>query len=493
MQSNRPVRRRLAHTACAFALLLTVYPAGSSDAGPDQESIDRFITDRLHANNLPGVAVAITAGDRVLHLEGYGDAGAGEPVTPETQFRIGSLSKSFTAAAVLRLVEDGTVSLDAPVVDYLPDFRVDDPRSDRITVRHLLNHTSGLSDQAYPAGAHPPLGTLADRVSDLSSARLVADPGTSFNYFNLNYAVAARVVEVVGGEPFAQYVQRNLLEPLGMGDTFEAATGSAASAQAQRLAQGHVLLYGQAMARDELDGFLGGYGGMVSTAEDLAKWLTAQAGSGGAGGGVLAPQARRIMHTPPDGVDTTYGMGWVRSDPAAGPTTLEHTGVLSTFYAEQTLLPDDGYGLVLLFNSYHALVDYHGFSAGLVELINGEQPSSPWATARVLGLLVAALTLLTLTIRVRRLLQVRAWASRRIRTSWWRLAPGFAWLLLPAALLVALQSIIATFTGRLFTYPQLFWAMPEVTTWLAIAAVTGVVLLIVRLLLLVRRRSQLRG
>lgn len=156
MQSNRPARRRLAHVACAFALLLTAYPAGAPDAGPDQAAIDRFITDRLEANNLPGVAVAITAGDRQLHLRGYGKAGPGESVTPQTQFRIGSLSKSFTAAAVLQLVDAGQISLDAPVVEYLPDFRVDDPRSDRITVRHLLNHTSGLSDQAYPAGALPP-------------------------------------------------------------------------------------------------------------------------------------------------------------------------------------------------------------------------------------------------------------------------------------------------------------------------------------------------
>lgn len=276
-----------------------------------------------------------------------------------------------------------------------------------------------------------------------------------------------------------------------MSDTFEAATGSAATAQAQRLAQGHVLLYGQPVARDELDGFLGGYGGMVSTVEDLASWLTAQAGSGGLAESVLTPQALQIMHSPPTGVDTAYGMGWVRSDPAGEPTTLEHTGVLSTFYAEQTLLPDAGYGIVLLFNSYHALADYHGFSAGLVELLNGEQPPSPWVTARVLGLLVAAATVLTLTIRVRRLLQVRAWTARRLRTSWWRLAPGFAWLLLPVVLLASLQSIIAASTGRVFTYPQLFWAMPEVTTWLAVAAVTGVTLLVGRIGLLVRQRSRL--
>lgn len=462
-------------------------PASAGTTAADLDEIDRFVAERLRANNLPGVALAVTAGDRVLLLKGYGVARSGEPVTARTQFRIGSLSKSFTAAAILQLVEAGEVDLDAPVADYLPEFRVGDPRGGQITVRHLLNHTSGLADQAYSAGAHPPAGAIAERVADLASARLVADPGTSFNYFNLNYAVAARLVEVVAGEPFARYVERHLLEPLGMDDTFAAATSTEAVQEAQRLAQGHVLVYGRPVARAEQEGFLGGYGGMVSTAADLATWLSVQSGLDDAvADGVLSPEALRVMHTPPGDVDSDYGMGWLRGDPGE-QFDLAHTGVLSTFYAEQSLTAD-GYGVVLLFNSYNALVDYHGFSAGVARLLHADQAPRQWLSANTLGLLLAALTVLTLALRVRAMFRLQTWTARHADRAWWRLLPGFAWLLVPTVLLVALPPITTAFAGRAFTYEQLFWSMPSVTIWLLVASITGLVLLITRSALLVWRR-----
>ena len=149
------------------------------------------------------MAVAVTRGPDVVHLAGFGTDRRGGPVTPSTPFRIASLSKSFTATAVLQLAEARRVDLDASVQRYLPGFATADPgTSARITVRHLLNQTSGIADTGFPAiTAGEP--DLERRVASLRSARPVSEPGTEFHYSDPNYQVLARLIEVVTGEPWA--------------------------------------------------------------------------------------------------------------------------------------------------------------------------------------------------------------------------------------------------------------------------------------------------
>src|SRR5690606_26629479 len=148
----------------------------------------------MRAHRVPGMALAITRGDRVVYLRGYGTAGRGRETTPRTRFPLASLSKSFTALAVLQLAERGLVDLDAPVRRYLPSFTLADPAAAaRVTVRHLLGHTSGLSDAGFrdPRRGFPT--TLSGRVSGLAVARPVGEPGAAFRYFNQNYEVLARL------------------------------------------------------------------------------------------------------------------------------------------------------------------------------------------------------------------------------------------------------------------------------------------------------------
>ena len=123
---------------------------------PDFDAVDRYIGRQMAANRVPGLALAITRGDEVIYLKGYGTAGDGDPMTPDTQLYVASLSKGFTALAVMQLVEEGKIGLDEPVRAYLSDFTTNDRRlSDQITVRELLNQTSGLSDAGFPAYTLP--------------------------------------------------------------------------------------------------------------------------------------------------------------------------------------------------------------------------------------------------------------------------------------------------------------------------------------------------
>ena len=193
------MRLRARALLAALVLILTgtvlVGPAqGAQGPNPDLAAIDAFVEAQMDRHRIPGLALAITKGDRIVHLQGYGSAGDGRPVTPQTPFHIGSISKSFTALAVMQLVEQGEVDLDAPVRAYLPWFQVaDEGASQAITVRHLLHQTSGLAEETYMADL-PADATLERAVRDLRRAEPVDPPGTSFHYFNQNYADRKSVV-----------------------------------------------------------------------------------------------------------------------------------------------------------------------------------------------------------------------------------------------------------------------------------------------------------
>lgn len=179
---------------------LLVPVAQSTDL--DLRAVDRCVDAHLERVGLPGAVIVITRGNEPLYVHGYGHDSRGNPMTDTTPVPIASLSKSFTALAVMQLVDDGRVDLDVPVVRYLPEFMMADPRSTRITVRQLLDHTSGMADASFPEKSLPAPSSLQESVASLREASLSADPGTKFQYHNPNYWVAARLVEVVSGERF---------------------------------------------------------------------------------------------------------------------------------------------------------------------------------------------------------------------------------------------------------------------------------------------------
>ena len=475
------------------ALLAATTP-GQGTAGAlafDPSAIDRFVTGRMNANRIPGLALAITRGDEVLYVRGYGAARAGEPVTGQTQFLVASLSKSFTALAVLQLVEAGRVELDAPVRRYLPEFTLADPEAAaRITVRQLLNQVGGLADTGFAGGLARQQPTLAARVASLRSARPVSAPGEAFHYSDPNYQVLARLVEVVSGESFDAYLQAHVFAPLEMHDTFSAVTTDEAVARAERLAEGHLVIYGLPVAARELPGVLGGSSGVVSTAADLARYLAMQnAGGRYAGRTLLSREHRDLTHTPPAGVASRYGMGWFAGT-SRGVRTVEHNGVLSTFYAEAVLLPDSGYGFVLLYNEYaltSAALAFPALKDGLVALLSGQEPPDGALTVPALGAILAALTALSIGLAALGLLRLPRWAAALPSLPRWRLALGIAWAFTPGLLLLALPQLLAQFSGRYFGHVMLARAMPELVICLGACGGLGALTGTARLIILARR------
>jgi CubicO group peptidase (beta-lactamase class C family) len=200
---------------------------------------------------IPGLALGIVRGDHIVHLNGFGVADpSGRPVTPQTPFIMGSLAKSFTALAVMQLVEQGQVELDAPVQRYLPWFRVaDDAASAQITVRHLLNQTSGLSTKTGRAfQGNPDLsdGALEQAVRALRDYPLAQPVGMTYQYSTVNYAVLGLIVQTVSGQSFEDYVQEHIFVPLDMRSSYT----SQSAAQAHGLASGCRYWFGQPVAAD---------------------------------------------------------------------------------------------------------------------------------------------------------------------------------------------------------------------------------------------------
>jgi CubicO group peptidase (beta-lactamase class C family) len=472
------LERPLRFLSVALVVLGTTAPADAGASEPERATpagaIDQFVQGWRAANGVPGLAVAVTRDTHIVHLRGYGDAGNGRPVTADTQFLVASLSKSFTALAVLQLVEDGRVHLDAPVAAYLPGFTVaDQAETAKITVRMLLNQTSGMADAGFPEVGRPRPATIAGRVASLRAAELVSEPGTAFHYFDPNYAVLARLVEVVSGRQLSAYLRGHVLDPLAMSRTTSVVTAAQAPAAAPDLARGHILAFGVPMARDELDGYLGGSGGVISTARDMATWLILHNQRGTfQGRSLLGPRAIELSHTPPPQIDTSYAMGWTRQP--GRPPVIEHSGVLSTFYAQQALLPNGRYGIVFLANAYSGLIDFSGLLRGLTALVTADGAPSEGFGARRIGITLVGVAALIVAVGAWRLRRLRDWRQRAGRP--WRAALGVVGPFAPVALTLLVPTLLARFSGRVFSWPVLFLAVPDLLGCLGLAAAMGAAL-----------------
>ena len=444
---------------------------GAEDPRPlDAGALDGFLQDQIDSG-LPGVAVAITQGDRVLFVRGYGHDSAGARIGEETPFRIASLSKSFTALAVMQLVEDGRLRLDDPVAKQLIEFGPDDARADEITVQQLLNQTSGMADRAFPEISGPQPSNLAEAVHRLDSAHLVADPGTQWNYHNPNYQVAARLVEVASGLPFEEYLRRQVFEPLGM---HHSTTTNTDDQPVAGLADGYTFAYGQPISTEAPGYFVAGSGGVVTTASDMAKWLVMQ-NSGGettSGEQLLSAEGIETMHTPsePGG----YALGWDTDGPTDDPTEVSHGGTEYTFSAHEALLPNSEYGIALLFNHTSALgLEQTAVIAGVTDIIQGHEPKpGPTVSSRTIDWVLAALTLIALALGIRGFMRARRWVRRRTGVAVWR-----TWLrLLPHAALVGVATFFPAFAGFLFGGRDITW-LSAVYGWgalVVLVAVTGI-------------------
>ena len=390
----------------ALTLRLFDKPASAKpvfDSG-SYEEIDAYIEKQLDALNIPGASLAIVEGDQIVHLRGFGRARpSGEAPTPQTPFVICSLTKSFTALAVMQLVEAGKIDLDAPVQRYLPWFTLPDPQAAAqtpalapersagasVTVRHLLNQTSGLSfasGSMVLANWDDSPDATEKQARELATFKPTRPVGSKFEYSNVNYNLLGLIIEAASGETYAGYIQNHIFTPLDMSHSYT----SQAAAKQNGLAVGHISWFGFPIAVPDLPQPRGSLpsGQLISTTEDMAHYLIAQLNGGRYGNvQILSPEGIAEMHSP--AVDATtmgvdmgyYGMGWFVQQTDQG-VSLWHDGTGPDYYSYMALLPDQNRGLVLLFNTNEFMINFalKFVGGGAASLLAGVQPESiPWA------------------------------------------------------------------------------------------------------------------
>jgi CubicO group peptidase (beta-lactamase class C family) len=406
----------------AVAAAATEQPVGPrTDEPAAVAAIDAHVEEGLRANRVPGGALAIVDQDGQVHLRGYGVTGrGGGAVTPDTPFIIGSVTKSMTALAVLQLVEDGRVDLDAPVSRYLAWFEVvPASSSDRITVRHLLEHTSGL-----PALAGAPATTwlrdlpIEETARAVVGSELARDPGVAWEYTNANYVLLGALIEEVAGQPYAEVLEERLFAPLGMTRT----TAELATARALGLSDGHRYVFGVPVAHTSFREGLVPSGLVTSTARDLGRYLLALSRGGELDGErVLSAAGVDALFTPASDAtlgpwakdrDAAYAMGWFVGGGPFGPTpAVFHPGATPDFGALAAVVPSTSTALALLVNVGPRVAvpgaagDVDRIGAGAVSLLTDSEPVVSGTVAdayRVATPVLVVVLLLALGAAIRR-------------------------------------------------------------------------------------------
>jgi CubicO group peptidase (beta-lactamase class C family) len=439
------------------------------------ERLEAYVETQMRQNRIPGMALAIVQGEHILHLQGYGNSSSSLVVTPQTPFYIGSVSKSLTALAVLQLVEQGLIHLDDPVQAYIPWFKVADERwSSEITVRHLLNQTSGLLRGDQNREILPARASIEAAVRNLKDVPPSQPPGESYHYFNANYTILGLLVEEVSGLPYDEYLHERIFTPLEMERSFT----DPMAARAFGLAQGHTQMFGFPLPRQQPHlNFDLPAGFIITTAQDMAHYLIAQLNDGRfQDRRLLSPEGMRVMHQPPDGIVSSYAMGWEISA-FGGEPVIQHSGGLETFYARAILLPQQGYGLAILINQ-NGLVNlaaYERIVDDLVRLLLESEPQGG-TSLRLVYLVIAALVALDLGRRVFALLNIRRWADWAQSKSIKQIQLNLSWdLVVPLFLLLGLPLLSISVFGLSMTRVIIFYYLPDISLWILISALLSLV------------------
>lgn len=331
--------------AAAAALCCPSLVAAQAITPVETAAIDKIVETSLASTGVPSASVAVVRGGRIVFTRAYGKAS--EKIArarPDLPYQIASISKQFTAAALLLLQRNGKLSLDDTVSRYVPGVT----GGDTITLRQLVSHTAGLQDYwpqdySFPAIDKPttPQGIL-DRWA---KKPLDFAPGTQWQYSNTGYVVAGLVVEKVAGEPLLAFLQRRIFKPLGMtAIDQDKAVGSKYPQGYHRFALGPVRV-----ARPAARGWLFAAGELAMSAADLARWDIARIDRT-----VLRPedwQAQETQVKLADGKDTGYGLGVSVGTWTDGRHYIEHSGEAVGFLSENIVFPNDKAAVVVFINA----------------------------------------------------------------------------------------------------------------------------------------------
>jgi CubicO group peptidase (beta-lactamase class C family) len=308
--------------------------------------VDALVRQSVTSTGIPSASIAIVEAGAITYLQAYGQGRVDPhtPALPTMRYSIGSISKQFTATAILLLAEQGKLSLDDSVSRFVPNLT----RGNQVTIRELLSHTTGYQDY-WPQDYVPPFmlqPITADKILDQWARKpLDFDPGTDWQYSNTNFVIAGLIVEKASGEPLLQFLSEHIFTPLGMKSVMNIDQNRLTETDATGY-----LRYGLGPLRPapkEGKGWLFAAGELAMPAEDLAKWDISMINQSVLQPASYAEMEREIVLK--DGLGTRYGLGVdVRQE--FGQRVIEHGGEVSGFTAQNMVFPDARMAVIVLVN-----------------------------------------------------------------------------------------------------------------------------------------------
>jgi CubicO group peptidase (beta-lactamase class C family) len=458
----------------SLTVVATLIPCSSFSSVPDTSLINGFLLKTIKQFHIPGLAVAVVNSNGVIFASGFGVSN-GNSITPATPFLLGSTTKTFTALAVMRLVEEGKIFLDSAVHKYIPDFTLASPEYvDAITVRHLLNHTSGLSDDGMPYASMGE-SSLEKELALLRQCSPFSEPGMKYTYFNANYRLLGLIIERVTGMKYGEFLSREIFRPLSMRSTFAGPEG------VTDLAAGHGAIFGFPFKRKQefRPGALpSGY--LVSSVSDISQLLTAELRGGEGDSILLKHEYLKLTWQPPADIKGGYAMGWMVFDTIGKTSFLGHGGALESYQSFFYLNPELNLGFVFMMNQGGIIPSYGGFSAlrnGLIKLMDGEAPED--GHSFLLLIIVISIFFLITGLELYLLLRLRTLSTVAGQKKRWRRLAAIIFDLTIAVLLT-----ILLYKG----WSMISFLLPELFILLWIMIIAGFLRSIVKISLMLRNR-----
>ncbi|MBS3681168.1 beta-lactamase family protein [Ornithinibacillus massiliensis] len=404
--------RKIVGMLFTLMIIITPFHSFADKKITTTNQIQSFMEKALEEYNIPGATLAVVHKGNIIFQDSWGTMSDGSPVSEDTTFLIGSISKPLTSLAIMELVEEGEIILDEPIDTYIPWFTYKTDSNKSIRVRHLLEQTSGISTyeglKVTDQENRDENSGITQAVEELSGVELRQSPGKVYEYNSANYLLLGAIIEAVSNQAFSTYINDNIFAPLDMENT----TADYESAIDKGLVPGYQSWFGQPVKGDGLYDHSGApYGYMTSTSSDLIKFIEFML----QGGELLNERSLAELQSPPES-GQRYGLGW--HFPRSGNKYPYHTGATTDYRSEIFLIPEEELGAVLLTNKYHELeaVAYLSMMEGIRSIINGENPeltqlsvSTQWILLGIVLLLIVFISISLIRLNRRKVINKKVW------------------------------------------------------------------------------------
>ncbi|PYY29778.1 serine hydrolase domain-containing protein [Paenibacillus illinoisensis] len=415
-----------------FNVFILFLPTSHVFAEQDiRSTLDSYVENFLEEHRIPGASIAIVHKNDIFYSKSWGVTGESEEkVTTETPFTIGSISKSLTGLAIMRLIEEGTVHLDDPVQKYIPWFSLKDKKAaSKITIKHLLTQTSGISTYSglsISDRESKDLDAIKKNVESLSNVKLTAAPGEKHQYSNANFLILGALIEEVTNQTYSEYMEKQVFSPLGM--KYAAADHSTA------YKKGYVAGYQSWLGIPRKSAVTydnGGapYGYITASATDMVQYIKLL--SQHESNNFLSENTMNLYVSPyvQTGEHRYYGLGVRISNPNSKEEMIWHSGSTPDSHAEVFFIPETGWGGVILSNKNHILEEEAliYLKQGIINILNGEEPVDVPKYNPIIQLIMIGILCLFFVMFIYQLVKVK---SGKVRNrSLWRISGIISFIL----------------------------------------------------------------